>query len=118
MANVRSYKNIRLEEEMRLTPIGKLTLMVVGLVLTGFVGAAGAAATRPHEQEWSCVAVEPGDTLWGLSAGTGDVRAAMHRIADQNGLRSPVLQPGQALWVPAGTPAAERAIDSAACSSG
>ncbi|HVL81258.1 MAG TPA: LysM peptidoglycan-binding domain-containing protein [Actinomycetota bacterium] len=101
---------------MKLTPLGKLVGMVVGLVILGFVGAAGAAATRPHEQEWRCVQVAAGDTLWELASGSGsDVRAEMHRIARTNGLRDASIQPGQHIWVPADGRAAGRAVQSEAC---
>jgi hypothetical protein len=51
----------------RLTPLGRLVALVCAISRGAVVGAAGAAATRPHEQEWRCVAVQPGDTLWGLT---------------------------------------------------
>lgn len=86
----------------RLTPLGKLVLIVLGFGLVATLGAAGASADRPHAKEWRCVSVLPGDTLWELAwASTdGDTREALHRIVEVNGLRGKVLQPGAAVWVP------------------
>ena len=100
----------------RLTPLGRLTSLVVGLTLLGVAGAAGAAATRPHDQEWRCVVVRPGDTLWDLAASAdGDVRSTVIEVAEHNRLSSAAIQPGVGLWLPAEAVDASEAADSSAC---
>src|SRR5918999_6320895 len=66
----------------RLTPLGRLLILVVIITLGAIAGAAGATASRPHARAWRCVAVRPGDTLWGF-AGTvdrSDPRDAVQKI--------------------------------------
>jgi nucleoid-associated protein YgaU len=49
------------------------------------------------------VVVQPGDTLWSIAAdaaGAGDVRAAVDRIQELNGLQGTVLIPGQVIELP------------------
>ena len=99
-----------------LTPLGKLALLVAGLTLTGVVGAAGAAATRPHAQDWRCAIVRPGDTLWGLASSSGgDTRAKVSAMIAENKLESAGLQPGMAIWVPVGTNLRGSEADPADC---
>lgn len=85
----------------KLTPLGRLAVLVMILTLGAIAGAAGAAATKPHARAWRCVAVRPGDTLWGLAAGgEGDRRETVQRIVDHNRLPGGGLQVGMAVWVP------------------
>lgn len=88
--------------DTKLTPLGRLVVLVMILTLGAIAGAAGAAATKPHAQAWRCVAVRPGDTLWGLAGdvGDGDRREAVQRIVDHNRLEGVSVQVGIAIWVP------------------
>jgi hypothetical protein len=100
----------------RLTPLGKMAALVLALLVSGVVTAAGASAVRPHDQAWRCVIVQPGDTLWDLARGAGsDVRSVIHEIADENGLSSPSIQPGSALWIPATADRSASAVSPEAC---
>jgi hypothetical protein len=85
----------------RLTPLGRLIVMVVILTMGAIAGAAGAAATRPHAQAWRCISVRPGETLWSIAAGNPapDRRETIQRIYDENRLQEPP-QAGAAIWVP------------------
>ncbi len=63
---------------------------------------AGAAAGESRETKEIVVAA--GDTLWSLAAehgpGRRDVRACIDDIMSLNKLDSPVIQPGQLLYMP------------------
>jgi hypothetical protein len=85
----------------KLTPFGRLLVMVVILTLGAIAGAAGAAATRPHAQAWRCISVRPGETLWSISDGNPapDRRETIQRILDHNRLSTPP-QAGAAIWIP------------------
>lgn len=99
--------------DLRLTGRGRRLLVAVVvalLVLVAFgagrstaASAAGAAAGAAGASA-SVVTVGPTDTLWQLAAAVApgaDRRAVVERIMAMNGLRSPVLVPGQRLRVPA-----------------
>lgn len=104
----------------KLTPLGRLVFLVAILTTGAIVGAAGAAANRPHAQGWRCVMVRPGDTLWSLAGTLGgdDRRAEVQRLVDQNRLYSGALVAGSAIWVPAeGEAKALPAVDAARCPS-
>jgi hypothetical protein len=78
-----------------------LLVLVLILTLGAIAGAAGAAATKPHARAWRCVAVRPGDTLWGLSGSIGgDRRETVDRIVGHNNLDGRPIQVGVAIWVP------------------
>lgn len=100
--NVRSIIGRARLNTTRLTPLGRLVILVTILTLGAIAGAAGAAATKPHAQAWRCVAVRPGDTLWGLAgrAGSGDKREVVQRIVDHNRLGPGPVVVGMAIWVP------------------
>jgi hypothetical protein len=86
----------------RLTPLGRLLILVFIITLGAIAGAAGATASKPHARAWRCVAVRPGDTLWGF-AGTverSDPRDAVQRMVDENRLSGGEVSVGMALWVP------------------
>lgn len=86
----------------KLTPLGRLLVLVVIITLGAIAGAAGATASKPHARAWRCVAVRPGDTLWGF-AGTvdrSDPREAVQKIVEENGLAGGEISVGMALWVP------------------
>ena len=86
----------------RLTPLGRLLILVVIITLGAIAGAAGATASKPHARAWRCVAVRPGDTLWGFAGAVdrSDPRDAVQRIVDENRLNGGEVSVGMALWVP------------------
>jgi hypothetical protein len=87
----------------KITPLGRLLALVVIICLGAVVGAAGAAATRPHAQAWRCISVRPGDTLWGIAGKLdlpGDRRETVQRIVDENALYGRQLWAASAIWVP------------------
>src|SRR5438876_9769343 len=83
---IRSTRGKAAVNKTRLTPLGRLLALVAIITFGAVAGAAGAAASKPHARAWRCVAVRPGDTLWGF-AGTvekQDPRDAVQRIVDEN----------------------------------
>ena len=87
----------------KVTPLGRLLALVVIVCLGAVVGAAGAAATRPHAQAWRCISVRPGDTLWGIAGRLempGDRRETVQRITEENLLEGRPLWAASAIWVP------------------
>ncbi len=100
----------------RLTPLGKIVVLVLALSLGGLIGAAGANAFRPDHQSWRCVVAAPGETVWDLAGGgQEDVRKTVLRIVDRNDLQGSPLSAGAAVWVPVEVPAAERSTSPEAC---
>jgi hypothetical protein len=85
-----------------LTPLGRLLVFVLILIVGAIAGAAGAAATRPHAQAWRCIAVRPGETLWTLAgrSGSPDRRAVVYRIVEHNRLHNQTLGAGRSIWIP------------------
>ncbi len=85
----------------RLTPFGRLLVLLMILSLGAIAGAAGAGAARPHAQAWRCISVRPGETLWSISGGNPapDRRETVQRIMAHNRLISPP-QAGAAIWIP------------------
>ena len=86
----------------RLTPLGRLLILVLIITLGAIAGAAGATASKPHARAWRCVAVRPGDTLWGFAGAVEreDPREAVQKIVDENRLNGGEVTVGMALWVP------------------
>jgi hypothetical protein len=86
----------------KLTPLGRLLVLVVIITFGAIAGAAGATASKPHARAWRCVAVRPGDTLWGFAGAVdhSDPRDAVQRIVDENRLSGGGVPVGMALWVP------------------
>jgi LysM domain-containing protein len=84
------------------TPLGRLVGLVLVLMVGAVVGAAGAAATRPHAQAWRCITVRPGDTLWTLASRqpAPDRREAVQTIVDHNRLGAQALAAGSSIWIP------------------
>jgi hypothetical protein len=79
---------------------GALVLLAAVLVLAAAMALMGSeAGARSYED----VTVQPGDTLWGIAAAghpSSDVRARVDAIMRVNGLKDPVIQPGDHLRVP------------------
>ncbi len=93
---------------VRLTHRGRLLVLGVGLAATlglGFV-AASVSTASDHAEQTRVVTVQPGQTLWDISAGaaattgSGDVRSMMSHLETINHLDSTALQVGQHLRVP------------------
>ncbi len=82
-------------------------MLVLGLLsLLLFIGIRLAPSdVSAHDQvEYASVTVAPGDTLWDIASQYRpvgvDIRAFVDHIQSLNGLRSPLIQPGQVLKVP------------------
>jgi len=89
-------------DKTKLTPLGRLLVLVLIITLGAIAGAAGATASKPHARAWRCVAVRPGDTLWGFAGAVdrSDPRDAVQRMVDENRLAGGDVPVGMALWVP------------------
>ncbi len=78
--------------------------LVLGALL--FVSAACArAAWGGTPAAYDAVTVHPGDSVWTIAAERypgADTRDKVGEIMGANGLRNPLLRPGQQLRVPAG----------------
>ena len=97
---------------LRLTRRGRMVFTALAAlpiaigVLLGSLASGGAVAgiddgTGPAV--FDTVVVGAGDTLWGIAeslAPTADPREVIHEIMQLNGLRDPVVQPGQRLALP------------------
>ena len=97
---------LRLTRRGRVVFTALAALPIVIGVLVGSLGSGGAVAgiddgTGPAV--FDTVVVGAGDTLWGIAeslAPTADPREVIHEIMQLNGLRDPVVQPGQRLALP------------------
>ncbi len=105
---------------LRLTRRGRvvlagLAIAIVTAVATAmlfWLSAAGNAQTASHGQlpgtahrGLSRVVVRPGQTLWSIARRaepSADPRVVVQQIIEVNALGSPVIQPGELLWVPKG----------------
>lgn len=83
-------------------------LVVLSLTVVlgaGFAMKAGAGNSVPHPDAlYITLVVAPGETLWSIAsdaAGRGDVRAMVEEIMSVNSLKSPDVNAGQVLRVPA-----------------
>ena len=80
----------------------------VGILLLACLvcfGVAMAASTLVWEgrSSYVTITVAPGDTLWEIAEGRypeADIRSKVDQIQRANGLRDPVVQPGEQLQVP------------------
>jgi hypothetical protein len=92
----------------------RLARFLVVLSLTVLLGAgfsmkagAGGSVTRSEKASFLTVVVAPGETLWTVASdalaltGGGDVRSMVEEIMSVNSLKSPDVQAGQVLRVPA-----------------
>lgn len=97
---------------LRLTALGRRVVasvaLLVAVVVAVVAGAlAGQAVSSAGAAETDTHTVQPGETLWavaGSAAGPGeDVRDVVAEIVQLNALATEVIEPGQALLVPAGS---------------
>jgi LysM repeat protein len=91
-----------LRSARRIRPIGRLAAVML-LALSVSLGLAVVAhgGTAPSD---TTVVVQPGDTLWSIAAQrypSDDVRARVQDIERANGLRSPLIEAGETLHLPA-----------------
>ena len=105
---------------LRLTRRGRVVLAGLAIVIVTAVAtamlfwlsAAGNAQAASHGQlpgtarrGLSRVVVQPGQTLWSIASRaepSADPRIVVQQIIEVNALGSPVIQPGELLWVPKG----------------
>ncbi len=105
---------------LRLTKRGRallagLAIMAVTVAATGmlfWLSIAGGAQAASHGQRpgavhlgMSRVIVQPGQTLWSIAQRaepSADPRIVVRQIIEVNALGSPLIQPGELLWVPKG----------------
>jgi len=91
-----------LRSARRMRPLGRLAAVML-LALSVSLGLAIVAHGGTAAQD-ATVVVQPGDTLWSIAAErypTDDVRARVDGIERANGLRSPLIQAGEILKLPA-----------------
>lgn len=106
LARVRSRTRLRLTRRGRLVFTALLALPLVIGVLLGTLASGGAVAgidDGAGPAVFDTVVVGAGDTLWGIAesiAPTADPRDVILEIMQLNGLRDPVVQPGQRLALP------------------
>ena len=76
-----------------------LLIALLGLVFWGVVARASSGAGTE-----GTYVVKPGDTLWTIADRSydGDVRAAIWRLQERNGIRGSTIRVGQRLVMPAG----------------
>jgi hypothetical protein len=106
LARGASRTRLRLTRRGRVVFTALAALPIAIGVLFGSLASGGAVAgiddgTGPAV--FDTVVVGAGDTLWGIAesiAPTADPREVIHEIMQLNGLRNPVVQPGQRLALP------------------
>jgi LysM repeat protein len=91
-----------LRSARRIRPLGRLaSVMLLALAVSVGLAVVAHGGTAPAE---ATVVVQPGDTLWSIAAQrypSDDVRARVDGIERANGLRSPVIEAGEILRLPA-----------------
>lgn len=91
-----------LRSTRRIRPAGRLAAVLL-LALAVSLWLAIVAHSGAAVQD-ATVVVQPGDTLWSIAAGrypSDDVRARVDAIERANGLRSPLIEAGEILRLPA-----------------
>lgn len=91
-----------LRSARRIRPVGRLAAVML-LALSVSVGLAVVAHGGTAAQD-STMVVQPGDTLWSIAAQrypSDDVRARVDEIEQVNSLRSPSIEAGEILHLPA-----------------
>ncbi len=97
-----------LKNTVRLTPRGRLVVLVAALALAGSTIGLGQAVIATSqigvEAPTQSVVVQPGETLWDIAARVhpgGYIRDTVAEIADLNALDNPAgLQMGSTILVP------------------
>jgi LysM repeat protein len=95
----------RLTARGRVVAVLLLVVAVFLLVSLGSRGASSAAGTSPTQAATAYITVQPGETLWQIAqrvAPQMDVRDAVDRLRQLNGLSTTTVQAGQRLLVPTG----------------
>jgi hypothetical protein len=105
---------IRLTHRGRVVVAALAVLGVVAVITLVWIGAAGGVSAASHQPASGAAAgyrgltevtVQPGQTLWGIAQRaepSADPRAVIQQILQFNSMSSPVVQPGQQIWVPKG----------------
>ena len=105
-ARVPTRTRLRLTRRGRVVFTALAALPLVIGVLLGTLASGGAVAgidDGSGPAVFDTVVVRTGDTLWGIAesiAPTADPRDVILEIMQLNGLRDPVVQPGQRLALP------------------
>jgi LysM repeat protein len=93
----------RLTTRGRVVAVLLLVVAVFLLVSLATRGASSEAGTSPAQAATAYVTVQPGETLWQIAqrvAPQMDVRDAVDRLRQLNGLSTTTVQAGQRLLVP------------------
>lgn len=92
-----------LRSTRRIRPAGRLAaVLLLALSVSLWLAIVAHGGAAPAQD--STVVVQPGDTLWSIAAArypTDDVRARVDGIERANGLRSPLIEVGELLKLPA-----------------
>jgi LysM repeat protein len=102
---------VRLTRRGRVLLAALAVIVMVGLAVLGLerlTARPALAGTAPVvAAATQSVVVQEGDSLWAIAerlAPGADPREVVHEIRSLNGMRSNLIQPGQALLVPASQP--------------
>jgi nucleoid-associated protein YgaU len=83
-------------------PAGRLAaVMLLAMAVSLWLAIVAHGGTAVQD---ASVVVEPGDTLWSIAAArypSDDVRGRVDAIEHANGLRSPLIEVGEVLKLPA-----------------
>jgi hypothetical protein len=103
---------VRLTRRGRVVLAAFAVMAATALVMLFWLSVAGGAQASSHGlrpgaayQGMTRVVVQPGQTLWSIASQaepTADPRLVIQQITEVNALSSPVIQPGESLWVPKG----------------
>ncbi len=91
-----------LRSTRRFRPAGRLAaVLLVALAVSLWLAIVAHGGSAVQD---STVVVQPGDTLWSIAAArypSDDVRARVNDIERANGLKSPMIEAGEILKLPA-----------------
>jgi nucleoid-associated protein YgaU len=95
-----------------LTCLAIMAVTVAATAMLFWLSVAGGAQAASHgrpagavHRGLSRVTVQPGQTLWAIARRaepSADPRIVVQQIIEVNALGSPLIQPGELLWVPKG----------------
>jgi LysM repeat protein len=92
-----------LRSTRRIRPAGRLAaVLLLALSVSLWLAIVAHGGAAPVQD--STVVVQPGDTLWSIAAArypSDDVRARVDGIERANGLRSPMIEVGELVKLPA-----------------